>query len=90
MALSDYRLCDVCGGKTFYDSNLSYDFDEYPDNGLSGVGDWAVLCRDCAKTHQVVVFASDEGEVYADALEAAGAPISFVERLRRQAKGGGQ
>ena len=24
MARSDYRLCDVCGGKAFYDSNLNY------------------------------------------------------------------
>lgn len=25
MALSDYRLCDVCGGKAFYDANLTYE-----------------------------------------------------------------
>lgn len=24
MALSDYRLCDVCGGKAFYDQRLAY------------------------------------------------------------------
>lgn len=25
MALADYRLCDVCGGKAFYDASLNYD-----------------------------------------------------------------
>lgn len=51
MALADYRLCDVCGRKAFYDANLNYDFNEYPETGLSNLGDWSVLCRDCAKTH---------------------------------------
>ena len=23
--MSDYRVCDVCGGKAFYDANLNYD-----------------------------------------------------------------
>jgi hypothetical protein len=80
MALADYRLCDVCGGKAFYDANLSYADgpDEYfPDRApyriagqpqyqdaslnhkhgmrLGYVGDWAVICEDCAKTHRVVI-----------------------------------
>lgn len=80
MAAADYRLCDVCGGKAFYDSNLSYEWgpSEYrPDdppyriagaeqfedaaiNQRSGMrlgylGDWAVLCSDCAKTHRVAI-----------------------------------
>jgi hypothetical protein len=55
MALADYRLCDGCQGKAFYDSNLSYDFDEYPDTGLSNLGDWCVLCRECAKTHKTQI-----------------------------------
>ena len=25
MAAADYRLCDRCGGKAFYDANLSYE-----------------------------------------------------------------
>ena len=25
MAYADYKLCDVCDGKVFYDSNLSYE-----------------------------------------------------------------
>jgi hypothetical protein len=33
MAAADYRLCDVCNGKAFYDSDLSYEFgpSEYRD-----------------------------------------------------------
>lgn len=33
MALSDYRLCDICGAKAFYDSNLNYKWgpSEYHD-----------------------------------------------------------
>ncbi len=67
MASADYRTCDMCGGKAFYDANLSYDF---PDEGeeatrqvgkicgnhkLDYVGDWAVLCTDCSKTHRCVI-----------------------------------
>lgn len=37
MALCDYRLCDVCGGKAFYDANLSYSDDaEYIPYRLAG------------------------------------------------------
>lgn len=25
MAMADYRCCDVCGGKAFYDANLNYE-----------------------------------------------------------------
>ena len=76
MALADYRLCDVCGSKVFYDANLNYEqgksaWDNEPipkeeearENGeqkdwgyrLDYLGDWAVICRDCAKTHKTVV-----------------------------------
>lgn len=78
MALSDYRLCDVCGGKAFYDANLNYsDGGQMPDvlpyrqagkeqfenaehlqkwaHRLDYVGDWAVICTDCAKTHRCVI-----------------------------------
>ncbi len=62
MAMADYYLCDVCGSKAFYDSNLSYDFDH--EHGevkygcgmkLGYVGDMAVICDDCAKTHEVKI-----------------------------------
>lgn len=77
MAMADYRQCDVCGCKAFYDANLNYD---YPDkNGndqwgnpavkvrdsgytLDHLGDWAVLCIDCAKTHKAVIVPIAEGE----------------------------
>lgn len=77
MAAADYRLCDVCDQKAFYDSNLSYEwgqsegtvktapyriagkeqFDDPAINERSGMrlgylGDWAVICEDCAKTHR--------------------------------------
>lgn len=75
MAYADYRLCDVCGNKAFYDSNLGYEFAEhkegkfvYPENrvriagedqpygyGLGRLGDWAVLCLECSKTHKTCI-----------------------------------
>lgn len=75
MARSDYRLCDVCEGKAFYDAHLNYEqgvhdwsgepipADQTVRNGgellpatrLDYLGDWAVICRDCAKTHRCVV-----------------------------------
>lgn len=30
MALSDYRRCDVCDGKAFYDANLNYGVGDTP------------------------------------------------------------
>jgi len=66
MALCDYRLCDRCGGKAFYDANLNYG-----DPGatrvrgqhytLDYVGDWAVLCQTCAETHSVVIMSNESG-----------------------------
>lgn len=80
MAMADYRLCDVCDGKAFYDSNLNYEdgrsewgacrkpfrlagVEQYdkPEllekygTRLGYVGDWAVICTDCAKTHKCVI-----------------------------------
>lgn len=56
MASADYRSCDVCGCKTFYDANLNYDFNDYNKNtGLHRTGDWKVICEECAKTHEVVI-----------------------------------
>lgn len=90
MARSDYRLCDVCDGKAFYDSDLSYEHgpseynkeppyriagqEQYPDNPefnekygmrLGYVGDWAVICTDCAKTHRTAIVP----------INGAGAPV---------------
>ena len=67
MAAADYRLCDVCGCKAFYDANLNYeqgsDVAGSVRNGgqmnenteLDCLGDWVVLCTDCAKTHKCVI-----------------------------------
>lgn len=78
MAMGDYRQCDVCGGKAFYDANLSYEFEpdyreqkpyrlvgqeQYTDADLNHkhgvrlgyVGDWAVICDECAKTHKTII-----------------------------------
>lgn len=67
MAYADYRLCDVCGCKTFYDSNLNYEYstklnpiDETlfirgSHYKLENLGDWAVLCRDCAVHNECVI-----------------------------------
>ena len=81
MAAGDYRSCDVCGGKAFYDANLNYETGDKVDGkwvysdtpyrisgaaqgkygvGLDYVGDWAVICVDCAKTHKTVVVALTE------------------------------
>ena len=57
MALSDYYLCDVCNGKCFYDANLNW-VEDPNDPGIlviEKVGDMAVICSDCAKTHETVV-----------------------------------
>jgi len=57
MAAADYKLCDNCGRKTFYDAALEYPdptpptYQYIPD----GVGDWAVICEPCAKTYICVV-----------------------------------
>lgn len=60
MAATDYRLCDLCNCKTFYDSGLPYDFRQYPDTGLDRVGEWKVICRDCAQTHTIVILCRDD------------------------------
>jgi len=58
MASADYRLCDVCSRKTFYDATLDYqrpDADHKYEWWLHGLGDWGVLCTECAKTHEVII-----------------------------------
>jgi hypothetical protein len=65
MSFCDYRLCDLCQGKAFYDANLHYDDGSdtpfkiagEPSRGLGlgYLGDWAVLCDDCAKTHRCTI-----------------------------------
>lgn len=80
MALADYCLCDVCGGKAFYDVNLNYTNGvlqadgswKHPETAfrvagetvlygtaLDYLGDWAVLCIECAKTHRTQIVPID-------------------------------
>ena len=37
LAYADYRLCDLCGHKTFYDSNLNYEYELTKDEFEAGV-----------------------------------------------------
>jgi hypothetical protein len=65
MASADCRLCDVCNDKTFYDSTLDYvttkpGHPEYPYMVPVGLGAWAVICENCAKTHEVRVHPKSE------------------------------
>lgn len=70
MAGSDYRLCDVCGRKVFYDSGLNYETTNVTTDKvakvagesqgawgykLESLGDWAVICRNCAKTYKTAI-----------------------------------
>ncbi len=70
MAASDYRLCDVCKGKTFYDARLNYEWVGDPNAPgcevrnagvlndqlrLDWLGDWVVICEECAATHACIV-----------------------------------
>ena len=66
MAAADYRLCDVCEAKTFYDAELNYEFggaeiscrnggDMVLGQELQGLGDWIVICKKCAQTHEIVL-----------------------------------
>jgi len=48
VAAADYRLCDVCGRKTFYDASLDEDYTDH-------IGDWAVICELCANRFKTVV-----------------------------------
>lgn len=59
MAAADYYLCDVCGGKAFYDVNLNYDWDSFDEETerykLDYVGDMKVICTECAKTNTIEI-----------------------------------
>ncbi len=61
MAGADYYSCDVCGFKTFYDAELSYEKNgnHNPKTGHmwpnGNVGDMAVICKECSKTHLIQI-----------------------------------
>ena len=57
MAMCDYALCDVCGGKAFYDANISdsrYCATWDPTEDAEPIG-IAVLCSECNKTHKALI-----------------------------------
>ena len=71
MAMADYKCCDKCGCKCFYDSDLQYQNkpdayhvapfkeagkpQEFSPHYLYRLGDWAVLCIECSKTHKTQI-----------------------------------
>lgn len=73
MAGADYRSCDLCGNKAFYDADIQYEVEDkwnkdrpfakevgenlakYEAYKLGYLGDWAVLCVNCAKTHKTQI-----------------------------------
>ena len=62
MAGADYRSCDICGSKTFYDADLQYDKVDASHPAVRGegynlgyLGDWKVICHKCAETNEVVI-----------------------------------
>lgn len=64
MAWSDYRLCDVCEAKAFYDATLDYDERHLAADGTlmpgHNCGDMRVLCRKCVATHEIIVRAKGD------------------------------
>lgn len=62
MAMADYKRCDLCGGKAFYDANISdghYVATYDPTEDLPPIG-LAVLCSDCNATHEAVIRPREE------------------------------
>ena len=71
MAMADYKCCNRCGRKCFYDSDLQYvskpdafnlapfkeagEQQEFTPLYLYKLGDWAVLCIECSKTHRTQI-----------------------------------
>lgn len=55
MAMADYYLCDVCGGKAFYDANLNYTTLLDGTVKLERVSSMAVICDDCKDKYQAVI-----------------------------------
>lgn len=53
----DYRWCDICGNKCFYDSVL--DIEALKE----GVGASIVLCKECSKTYEIVVRRKKSGRI---------------------------
>ena len=57
MASCDYKLCDICSKKHFYDSDIYYPDSEY----AKALENKTVksICDTCAKTHEIVIKQKD-------------------------------
>lgn len=68
MAGADYRNCDVCGDRCFYDANLSYEYDsEFAKSGgvkannratyleLGRLSRWVVVCKECSQKYRTAI-----------------------------------
>lgn len=68
MAGGDYKYCDVCNCKAFYDANLDYNgSSDFAESGgflsaghksyleLQNLGNWIVLCKTCSVTHKIKI-----------------------------------
>jgi hypothetical protein len=65
MAGIDYRRCDVCGGKSFYDADLGYGSDQEnlvigTDYSLGFLGDWIVICRKCSGKYEARIIEKEQ------------------------------
>ena len=62
MAMADYKQCDVCEGKAFYDANITdprYCATWDPSEDWEPIG-LAVLCSECNKTHKAVILPRED------------------------------
>lgn len=57
MAMADYYLCDVCGGKAIYDADIDERWDGH---------EMAILCKACSLTHEVKVVPRDPARPHSD------------------------
>lgn len=54
MAGGDYKSCDVCHGKTYYDADVEYE--------ESYLGPHKALCTACDLTHDIVIIRKTEAD----------------------------
>lgn len=59
MASADYKLCDLCGCKAFYDANVEdpryqATWDPRVAKRWEPIG-IAVLCSECNRTHEAII-----------------------------------
>ena len=60
MARADYKLCDVCGEKAFYDASLNYETGPHGLRDLSG-RDISLSLDYCAQVGAVCTACYDKG-----------------------------